>query len=388
MTNTILSINELLLVIMTMEALLLALYFRFMPTKQQQSRNILALFFLLNGLMLGANFLIWNTHIHTNIVMNWHVLPIIVSACMLLQGAALYFYLRSFIEPVKIVSWKNTIHLIPAIITTGVIIAFDIDTHDWVPSNWATISTEKRDAIRFVWFIWKCYPLVYIIACFVTEYRFRRHVKDNYASYSRAEFAISNIVLWGFFIAWAWYFAGYLLGGYLSREENQFMGHARNYINMLFINLVFVFGFINTRQKMREQLVDETPIPEVLSIADDRIKAIERGMNEDKLYLNSHINLERFSEKIGIKPRNVSYILNAHFNSNFFEFINSYRIQEVKRMLVAPECKDETILDMMYKAGFNSQSAFLRFFKRMEGMTPSEYRLRNQSDVVKKQRAL
>lgn len=385
MKDSILSFSELFLVIMTIESLLLAFYFRFMPSKQQQSRNILALFFLLNGLMLGCNFLIWNAYIRTNIVVGWSLLPLTVSASMLLQGPALYLYLKSFVDPVKIISWKNGLHLIPAAVTASVILIFNIDSADWVPMNWGKISAEKKQAVKFVWFMSRCFPIVYVIGCLMTEYRFRRYLKDNYAHYSASELTISGIVLWGYFIAWVWAFAGYFLGDYLSREMNQFMGDSRNYINLIFINLVFVFGFINTRQMMRATLVDASPIPEVKSSGDERINAIERGMNEDKLFLNSSINLERFSEKIGVKPRSVSFILNSHYKANFFEFINRYRIQEVKRMLVAPECKDETILEIMYKAGFNSQSAFLRFFKRMEGMTPSEYRLKYQSDLVKRQ---
>ena len=63
-----------------------------------------------------------------------------------------------------------------------------------------------------------------------------------------------------------------------------------------------------------------------------------------------------------------------HYQSNFFEFINRYRVEEAKRLLLSPEFKDETILEIIYKSGFNSPSAFHRFFKRMVDMTPTEFR--------------
>ncbi len=69
----------------------------------------------------------------------------------------------------------------------------------------------------------------------------------------------------------------------------------------------------------------------------------------------------------------------SHYHSNFFEFINGYRIEEAKRLLLADEAKDDTILDIIYKSGFNSQSAFHRFFKRIVGMTPSEFRNRQRT---------
>jgi AraC-like DNA-binding protein len=70
----------------------------------------------------------------------------------------------------------------------------------------------------------------------------------------------------------------------------------------------------------------------------------------------------------------VSAVLKLHYQSNFFEFINGFRVEEAKRLLALPEFKDETILEVIFKSGFNSPSAFHRFFKRMVGVTPTEYR--------------
>jgi AraC-like DNA-binding protein len=140
------------------------------------------------------------------------------------------------------------------------------------------------------------------------------------------------------------------------------------------VNILCAFGLKNTRQ-----LLQVTPVEEVVKAAevpqlDEKIKAIEHAIHEQKLYLESQINLERFSEQIGLRARDVSAIINSHYNSNFFEFINGYRIEEAKRLLISDDGKEDTILDIIYKSGFNSQSAFHRFFKRISGMTPSEYR--------------
>ena len=72
--------------------------------------------------------------------------------------------------------------------------------------------------------------------------------------------------------------------------------------------------------------------------------------------------------------RDVSAIIKTHYGTNFFEFINSYRIEEVKRLLLMEEHKTDNILDIIYLAGFNSLSTFHRFFKRLVGVTPTEYR--------------
>jgi AraC-like DNA-binding protein len=76
-------------------------------------------------------------------------------------------------------------------------------------------------------------------------------------------------------------------------------------------------------------------------------------------------------------PRDLSMIINRHFGANFYTFINSYRIDEAKRMLKDPAKIDITITEIYLAVGFNSKSVFYTFFKKLEGMTPTKYRQQN-----------
>ncbi|MFC6977926.1 helix-turn-helix domain-containing protein [Microbulbifer taiwanensis] len=67
-------------------------------------------------------------------------------------------------------------------------------------------------------------------------------------------------------------------------------------------------------------------------------------------------------------------MINKHFGTNFFEFINSYRVEEAKALLADAGRADMTVLDVLMESGFNSKSAFHRFFSRLVGMSPTEYR--------------
>uniref|UniRef100_UPI0030F3F69A helix-turn-helix domain-containing protein n=1 Tax=Paraglaciecola sp. TaxID=1920173 RepID=UPI0030F3F69A len=69
-----------------------------------------------------------------------------------------------------------------------------------------------------------------------------------------------------------------------------------------------------------------------------------------------------------------SMLINRHFGVNFYEFINRYRIEEAKKMLIDPKYKNTTITDVYLAVGFNSKSVFYTFFKKFEGITPSNYR--------------
>jgi AraC-like DNA-binding protein len=168
------------------------------------------------------------------------------------------------------------------------------------------------------------------------------------------------------------------LEGWVSASVSDSLGIIDNYLTVMLVNGLFVFGLINTRQLLS---VHAVPIARPVQPAkmDHKVEIIEKAIHDDKLFLESNINLERFAEQIGLKPRDISAILKMHYQSNFFEFINRYRVEEAKRLLASPELKDKTILEIIYKSGFNSPSAFHRFFKRMVGITPTEYRQRSHT---------
>ncbi|WP_347331529.1 helix-turn-helix domain-containing protein [Marinimicrobium locisalis] len=104
----------------------------------------------------------------------------------------------------------------------------------------------------------------------------------------------------------------------------------------------------------------------------EKLRLIDQAITHKQLHLDAHINLHAFSAYCGLRPREVSTLINTYHHKHFFEFINYHRVEEVKRRLT--ENSQETILEIALQCGFNSQSAFQRFFKRLEGITPSQYR--------------
>ncbi len=380
MKNTFLNLHEVILVLTIVESLFLCALFKLLPSKQTQSRNFLALFFLLVAGTLTSTLITWNSSLQELQIATWSLIPLVLSVCLLLQGPCLYFYLRSLSEPIVITQWRHLVHILPAAFVASLILVFKINVIEWLPWNWAGLAAIDRTAVKCVWAIVRCLPLVYVLACFWVEYRLRQRQRQVYSMIASDELRWAEIVLGGFFVHWLWSFAGYFLGGYISGEMNDLVGTLNNYFTVILVNVLFVFGLVNTRQLLQLEPVEEVAKPAEVSNLDEKIKVIQAGIHQKKLFLESHINLDRFSEQIGLRARDVSAIINAHYQSNFFEFINGYRIEEAKRLLLADESKDDTILDIIYKSGFNSQSAFHRFFKRIVGTTPSEFRNRSRQE--------
>ena len=108
--------------------------------------------------------------------------------------------------------------------------------------------------------------------------------------------------------------------------------------------------------------------------ASEMLKKLQQFMSEDKPYLNSDLTLNDLSEKLEISSHNLSEILNTQLNQNFFDFVNQYRIDEVKKNLADQKMDHLTLLSIAFDAGFNSKSGFNAIFKRYTNLTPSQYR--------------
>lgn len=101
----------------------------------------------------------------------------------------------------------------------------------------------------------------------------------------------------------------------------------------------------------------------------DRLHEI---MDGEKAFADEDLSLKDLADELGIGPHQLSQILNEKLNKNFSTFVNEYRINEAKKMLV--EELDRSILSVGAAVGFNSNTTFITSFSRLVGISPSQYR--------------
>lgn len=94
---------------------------------------------------------------------------------------------------------------------------------------------------------------------------------------------------------------------------------------------------------------------------------------EEKIYRMNSVNLNYLSERLGTSRHNASQIVNEHFNLNFFELVNKYRINEALEILKNDTNKNLNIIDVAYEVGFNNKVTFNKSFKKILSLTPSQY---------------
>lgn len=97
---------------------------------------------------------------------------------------------------------------------------------------------------------------------------------------------------------------------------------------------------------------------------------------KNEMYKDHNITLSKLAKNLSLTPHVVSQIINEQLSCNFNDFINSYRIEEAKKMLNDPEMKNLTVASIAYDSGFNTLSAFNTAFKKFTGLTPSQFRSR------------
>lgn len=101
---------------------------------------------------------------------------------------------------------------------------------------------------------------------------------------------------------------------------------------------------------------------------------IEKIMTLEKPFLDDELTLNLLSQKCEIPSSHISQIINQHFQMNFYDFVNRYRIEEAKKMLLSTEYDNLSVLGIAYDCGFKSKSSFNRYFKKFCGKTPSEFK--------------
>lgn len=96
-------------------------------------------------------------------------------------------------------------------------------------------------------------------------------------------------------------------------------------------------------------------------------------MAQKALYKNNELTLHELAGTLNIHPNYLSQIINEKEQKNFYQYINTLRVQEFIRVASLPKNKHYTVLALAYDCGFNSKSTFNKYFRQYTGKTPSDF---------------
>jgi len=351
--------------------------------KNRLPPKLLLLFFSIIGFVLIEQYLF-----QSNIIFEYPHLLGLTYTFPIILGPILFFYTKSLVNENNAILFRNfLLHAIPFLFIT----TFLIYDFYFISPQEKLIYYEKETQGQTSVFIYIAEFFINFSIPFysiVSLLLLRKHLKQIKQSYSN----IKNIDLhWLKIVLICMVFVSFVsvLMGLLSDYFNFISYEDGDYLMYITLTVIIYFlGYHGIKQKPvltnadRISQIESTPSlkPKYANSSlkdvekEKLIKRLTKSMENEKPYLNENLTLKDLANKLETTPNNLSQIINEKFNKNFYEFINGYRINEVKSLLSDPKYSHYSMLGIAFECGFNSKSTFNSVFKQFTGKTPSEFK--------------
>ena len=310
-----------------------------------------------------------------NLYRNMPHLLEIASTMIFLLGPLFYFYVKVLTQKDFILSVKMYLHFTPFLLLLIYLIPFYIQDAETKLLTFSSDSFSLQHRIIIV---------IQIVHVFIYMYFIKKLINQHVQKIKNSMSSIEKINL-------KWIKTG-------INVFTSIFGIIAVFLFMLFIGIkihpiysafipsavsftIISMGFIGLKQPIifpPESVLSQTEKYKKSTLTDEQanqhLEALRDLMKNNKLYLRSDLTLQKLAENLSITPHFLSQIINEKTNQNFFDFINSYRVEEAKQLLASPRGQQLTILAIGEEAGFNSKSSFNSAFKKHSGMTPTQFR--------------
>lgn len=308
-----------------------------------------------------------------------------------LDAMLLYFYVKSLVF--RDFHWqrKHYVHLLPsALFLLFMAVAFyrfpSAIRLEWIKSE-TFVYSPSYIAMDF---FCKTLRVLYCIAGLMLIVKYKDMLKSTHSNIEKVDILWLKILVIGFVVVTAmeaFLAIAKVIGAYTGYDflHQNLQGSLIEYLGLsgyyalffLVCSLVFTsMRYFSNFEAIKHQDTKESlkKAPQEKLFNPDYAAKIDGIMRRQKTYLNSELTLDMLADALGISAKDLSMIINRHFNLNFYEFVNGYRIEEAQKRLLDTGNKEKTITDIYLEVGFNSKSVFNTFFKKLVGKTPSEYR--------------
>ena len=101
---------------------------------------------------------------------------------------------------------------------------------------------------------------------------------------------------------------------------------------------------------------------------------LEGIMRVERVYLQPDLTLPDLAKRVDCSVNHLSQVINAGFGMSFFDYVNRYRVDYAKGLLMKADGEPRSILNVAFSVGFNSNSAFYTAFRKFVGEAPAHYR--------------
>ena len=354
----------------------------------------LVLFLQTHGRKFTRNFLIAFLVTKTVLILRWFVFRFdilsyhdfiyiyhISKSAFFLLAPFLFLYVRSLCYQDFRLHKSHLLHAVPfffMIIFLFISVTMNLQASGAEAKFWHRVFVIHSGKI--FWSLNLMQILGYIVAMLRTVYVYQKRIKNIYSSVERINLVwlVSLLIL----ITAHWLFV-------VSRAAFTVLNFSPgNLIDMIDLYSISIFLVFTTTLVLKgiAQLkifagIAEKPKYAVSKLTETEIQnyldQLNYYMKSAKPYLTPSLTIDDLAAKLSIPSWHLSQVINDTYHQNFFNYVNSFRIEEVKQQLKNSTAERRTILEILYEAGFNSKSTFNNVFKKQTGLTPSEYKRMN-----------
>lgn len=367
------TIPNLLISITIVQGLTFALLLAFVKQAQRYANRFLAIV-----LLIVALHLCWVVIIDTKLLAYYPGLLVFPFSWILAMGPALFGYTESITNPNFRIQWRHWPHAIP-IVLEQVVHFFAVREGIFadVPffETWAFQTFSPIIQLGGILSI-TLYSLM-AIRKLNTHQRLAQQHFSNALQYNLSwlkRFLIGFALLWLFWVPYT------LVDYFVYNWELSIAAYYPIYLFLAGFMLWIAFEAYRSPQIMEvpsnlAPILDaKAPKPSPSNEYQEQAQAIAEEMEVEQYYLQPDLNLTSLAQQMDYSPALLSKVINTGLGKNFSDFVNAYRVEAMKRTLHDSKFDHYTNEAIAYECGFNSRATANRTFKKLAGVSPSQYR--------------
>ncbi|MFD2200904.1 helix-turn-helix domain-containing protein [Shivajiella indica] len=362
-----------------LQGIILSTVVFFYPERDKASNNLLAIFIFTAVILLLAPIL--------QIQLGWKYVWIF-HCTKFITISSLYLYIRSLSEEVSLKRTLKHFSFAVAYIPIALHYVNYIQEKYQVTHEYAGGQDSYDQILSFSNLI---YIVFYVYLYFKAYKQHKERVQQNFSTEQKLGINWIKQLIFGFL---GTVIISYTLLAYvLANPDFSTKGCLLNMVALtIFLYFVTIKGKISPEIYKLRKIVTETSVqqekgveeiekiepeeeektinPQLVAIAGK----VREAIKDEEFFRNENVSIRELAELIGEQPYLVSQAINTVIGKTFFELINEERVLLAKRLLVDEKYNHLSLVGIGFEAGFNSKTTFNTTFKKITGMTPSEFR--------------
>lgn len=335
-----------------------------------QADIILMIWMLLNALHLALQYT--NS---TGVMIDNPALYGLVAPLPLLHGVCLYFYVASVTDQFPRKRFIAYTHLLPALLAYLYLLA----NYFFLPieEQRLILKTKGQGHETYVAVLFLAVVLsgvAYVIWSIILLRKHRLNIRDRFSELEKINLRWLQFLIYGLAAVW--------LIVIFSQNDD--------YIYAAVVVFVTLTGFFGIQQVDIFKKRESNPSTANVEIPkEEKTKYAKSGLNSqladqlylklndltenEKIYKQQELSIGDLAQLLNTHPNYLSQVINERTGKSFYDYINTFRVEDFKKLVADPKQKQFTMLSLAYECGFNSKSSFNRYFKKATDLTPTQY---------------